>query len=138
MKKMNFTIKAILLCFVATITLTSCNRDDENVAGGTASIVGTWTCVSNYCTAYKTQDDVIDNMKGLIITFKEDGSYSSGSWYDDTYGTWAIIDNQLYLNPHYQVRRIYDIQCLTNSKLIIHREWQGSSSSQYEDYEFKR
>ena len=120
MKKMNFTIKAILLCFVT------------NASGGSASIIGTWTCVTTY---YKESGGVEyedDFFTGRITTFYEDGRITGLLGGDGD--TWSIIDDTLYITWSNGTRHTYKIQELTNAKLKIKR---GNDES-YCIYSYKK
>lgn len=119
--KSKIKLMGLLMCFVATSMMVSCNKDD----GNGAKIVGTWGCVHNYThdwgTDYHGEDydnEYTDEFKGTVINFKEDGSYTSSRrwyWYIDKDGTWMIDGNSLILDGG-----ALDIKTLNNNNLKLH------------------
>lgn len=136
---------------------TSCKSDERD----SEKIVGTWTCVSDsrhhwgqHCDLNGRNgeehqipfDDYDEDLyKGEIVTFKEDGTFTSSASYSlllvSYGGTWAIIDNQLFIDGSYVV---WDIEQLSNSKLKLMKTKSGSPTPydcrlHWEDYtEYKR
>lgn len=108
----------LLMCFVATSMMVSCNKDEVN----SANIVGTWGCVHS---REISQSGVIntsqeDRDRGNIVRFNEDGTYtstiSSPPFYSKSDKTWMIDGNTLILNGgDYEI----NIQELNNTTLKI-------------------
>lgn len=97
--KKKIKLMGLLMCFVATSMMVSCNKDEVN----STNIVGTWGCVhSRLITSRGINTSFEDNARGDIVRFNEDGTYTSNIPYPPFYSnsdeTWMIDGNTLILN----------------------------------------
>ena len=115
--KKKIKLMGLLMCFVATSMMVSCNKDEVN----SANIVGTWGCVhSRKISSRGVNDANEDNARGDIVKFNEDGTYTSNIPYppfnSESDETWMIDGNTLILNGgSYEI----NIQELNNTTLKI-------------------
>lgn len=127
----------LLMCFVATSMMVSCNKDEVN----SANIVGTWGCVHSRVISssgvINTSQE--DRDRGNIVRFNEDGTYTSTitspPFYSKSDETWMIDGNTLILNGGgYEI----NIQELNNTTLKIKYDYHYYDLDRSYLYEFKK
>ena len=131
--KNKFKTMGLLMCFVATFMMVSCNKEEANEA----KIVGTWGCVHSYAHIWgeNFDNEYTDYDRGNVVNFKEDGSYTSSiEWlFFDKEGTWMIDGNSLFLDRH-----AGEIQNLSNNALKLYYEEHYDNRHGEWTLEFKR
>ena len=119
-KRLKFV--GLIMCFFTTLLMVSCSSDEID----SAKIVGTWGCVSSYGHIWVPNTEIdeehIDEDRGKIIVFKEDGTYISSSRDLSIFhnaGTYMIDGNCLLINHNGDNYNII-IQELSNTTLKVH------------------
>lgn len=139
-----------MMCFVASSLAVSCNKDNNENNSNSASIIGTWGCVHSYTHYWGTYDNEpydhenIDDYKGNVIVFKEDGSYTTSAYFYYPFfngGSWMIDNNTLIIDS----KRNCEISTLNATSMIIKYEDDGERvdnsyiiDHRIATYEFKR
>ena len=141
MRTNKFKLIGLLVYFAAAAMTMSCTKDSK-------TIVGTWGCIHNYDHYWSTEYyagqpfDRVDNTdlyRGEVISFKDDGRYTSsesdpdwGFYYN---GIWMIDGNSLLIDGH-----PWNIQKLNNTTLILQTLYYYNEETINEEktIEFKR
>ena len=120
--KTKIKLIGLLLCFVATAMMVSCNKDDESIDEN-ASIVASWKCTYS-STYYEYSDDYGEwqgamkenKYKDDIMTLSEDGKVFV---YGSEIGTYIKASSTIIFDCSRMVDGLYQILTLTQSKLKI-------------------
>ena len=124
----------MLASLAMIVGMTSCSKNDDSNTDNNASIVGTWGCVHNTYTGTPTEQyqnnyegfHREDNFAGSVISFNNDGTYSSSFGNQDNpfreSGTW-MKDESTLITKRGNHTYNWEIRQLTAERLIIYSEY---------------